>query len=67
LLSTAGLRPQFDKDIEADTQFAAYWVITNNWNEESRYEFWDPISATTLLVAVNEPNHGVFQWVKKHW
>jgi len=67
LLSTAGLRPQFDKDIEADTQFAAYWVITNNWNEESRYEFWDPISATTLLVAVNEPNHGVFQWEKKHW
>jgi HEPN domain-containing protein len=67
LLSTAGLRPQFDKDIEADTQFAAYWVITNNWNEESRYEFWDPVSATTLLVAVNEPNHGVFQWVKKHW
>jgi len=67
LLSTAGLRPQFDQNIKSDTQFAAYWVITNNWNEESRYEFWDPISAATLLDAVNEQNHGVFQWVKKHW
>jgi hypothetical protein len=66
-LSTAGLRPQFDQNIKSDTQFAAYWVITNNWNEESRYEFWDPISAATLLDAVNEQNHGVFQWVKKHW
>jgi len=67
LLSTAGLRPQFDADIKVDPQFAAYWAIVNNWSEESRYEFWDPISAATLLQAVNEPNHGVFQWVKKHW
>ncbi len=67
LLSTAGLRPQFDTDTRADPQFAAYWAIVNNWSEESRYEFWDPISAATLLQAVHEPNHGVFQWVKKHW
>ena len=67
LLSTAGLRPQFDKEITADTRFAAYWVIANNWNEESRYEFWDPMSAAKLLEAVNEPKHGVFQWVIKHW
>ena len=67
LLSTAGLRPQFNADTKADHQFAAYWAIVNNWSEESRYEFWDPISAATLLQAVGEPNHGVFQWVKKHW
>ena len=67
LLSIAGLRPQFDADTKADSQFAAYWAIINNWTEESRYEFWDPISAATLLQAVSEPNHGVFQWIKKHW
>lgn len=67
LLSTAGLRPHFDADTKADTQFAAYWAMVNNWSEESRYEFWDPISAASLLQAVHEPNHGVFQWVKKHW
>lgn len=67
LLSTAGLRPQFDADTKVDSQFAAYWAIVNNWSEESRYEFWDPISAASLLQAIQEPNHGVFQWVKKHW
>ena len=67
LLSTAGLRPQFDAYIKADPQFAAYWAIVNNWSEDSRYEFWDPISAATLLQAINEPAHGVFQWVKRHW
>lgn len=67
LLSTAGLRPQFDADTKADPLFAAYWAIVNNWSEDGRYEFWDPIAATTLLQAINEPDHGVFQWVKKHW
>lgn len=67
LLSVAGLLPQFKADAQADIEFAAYWAITSQWTEESRYEFWDPMSATTLLEAIHEPNHGVFQWVKKHW
>jgi len=67
LLSTAGLRPEFDAEIKADTQFAAHWAIVNNWSEESRYEFWDQISATTLLQSIIDPDHGVFTWVKKHW
>lgn len=67
LVATAGLRPQFDADTKADPQFATYWVITNNWSEESRYEFWDPISAATLLQAISEPSQGVFQWVTRHW
>jgi HEPN domain-containing protein len=67
LLATAGLLPQFNIDSKADPQLAAYWAITTKWNEESRYEFWDPMAAATLLEAVGEPNHGVFPWVKKHW
>jgi hypothetical protein len=67
LLSTAGLRPALDKDLKADTQFAAYWAIANNWSEESRYAFWDPCAAVSLIQAIHEPDHGVFQWVKKHW
>lgn len=67
LLNTAGLRPAFDADSKADTQLAAYWAIANNWSEESRYAFWDPFAAASLIQAVHEPNHGVFQWVKKHW
>lgn len=67
LVSMTGLRPQFDADVKADSQFAAYWAIVNNWSEESRYEVWDAITAATLLQAIHDPDHGVFQWVKKHW
>ena len=67
LLATDGLRPQFDVESKAKPQFAACWAIANNWSEESRYELWDPMAAASLLQAVSEPNHGVFQWVKKHW
>jgi hypothetical protein len=67
LLSAAGLLPQFTVDTKADPQFATFWAIANNWSEKSRYEIWDPISAASLVQAVADPNHGVFQWVKKHW
>jgi HEPN domain-containing protein len=67
LLSIAGLLPDFRADSKADTEFAASWAITSQWTEESRYEFWDTISAATLLKAIHEPNHGVFQWVTKRW
>ena len=67
LLGTAGLRPVFDADAKADPELAAYWAIANNWSEESRYAFWDPFAAASMIQAVHEPNHGVFQWVKKHW
>ena len=67
LLSTAGLLPQFNADIKADTQFAAYWALASKWSEDSRYEFWDPVAAATLVEAIHEPSHGVFRWVKKHW
>jgi hypothetical protein len=67
LLSISGLKPQFDIDAKTDPQFAASWAIVNNWSEDSRYEVWDPISTGTLIQAIRDPAHGVFQWVKKHW
>ena len=67
LLGTAGLLPQFKADTITDTQFAAYWGIVSKWTEASRYEIWDQVSAATLIQAINDPAHGVFQWVKKHW
>lgn len=67
LLGLAGLRPQFDADSGADPKLNAYWAIVTKWDEQSRYEFWDSLSAASLLAAINDPNNGVFQWVKKHW
>jgi HEPN domain-containing protein len=67
LLSTSGLRPEFDAEIKADRLFASYWPIVNNWNEQSRYQIWDQISTANLLKAIRDSKHGVFQWVKNHW
>lgn len=67
LLGLAGLRPQFDVDSRADSKLNAYWAIVTKWDEQSRYEFWDPVSAGSLLTAIDDPGNGVFQWVKKHW
>jgi HEPN domain-containing protein len=67
LVSIAGLRPQLDSDTKADPELATYWAIASNWSEASRYAFWDPMAAATMLHAVHDPAHGVFQWVKRHW
>ena len=67
LLSSAGLRSEFEQTTRSDPQFGAYYALASNWTEESRYAFWDPFAAAALVEAVAEPNHGVFQWIKKHW
>ena len=67
LLATAGLTIKFKQACTADHLLAAYWGVTSQWRETSRYELWDPMSAASMLHAINEPNHGVFQWVKQYW
>ena len=67
LLSVAGLKPYFDEDMRVNATLAAHWAIANNWSEESRYAFWDPFAAGSLLQAIADPTNGVFQWVRRHW
>ena len=67
LLGLAGLAQQFKLESGADPQLAAAWGVASKWTEESRYDMWDCISAANLLGAIADPDHGVYQWVKKHW
>jgi hypothetical protein len=67
LLNVAGLFPIFKEDAKNDSLFAAYWGITSKWNESSRYQFWDQFATLALIQSITDTNHGVFQWVKKHW
>ena len=67
LLSTAGLLPPFSADSKADPQLATAWGIASKWRDSSRYLVWDSISAGDLIQAIGDPQHGVFQWVKKYW
>jgi len=67
LLGTAGLTAPFESDSKLDPRLAASWGIVSNWTEASRYSLWDSVSAGSLIVAIADVDHGVFQWVKKHW
>jgi hypothetical protein len=67
LLGVAGLKSTFESEIKTNAALAAHWAIANNWTEESRYAFWDPFAAGSLLQSISDPTNGVFQWVKKHW
>jgi HEPN domain-containing protein len=67
LLNVAGLLFQLKEDAKSDPQLAAYWGIASKWNEASRYHLWDQVATATLIQSIQDPNHGVFQWVKKHW
>lgn len=67
LLKTAGLFPAFQVAQRGDPHLAAAWGVVSNWTEASRYEMWDPISTATLLAAIQNPQHGVLEWLKRHW
>lgn len=67
LISTAGLRPALQEELKNDSQFAAYWGIACKWNEQSRYCVTDSITAGHLIQSINDPDHGVLQWLKRHW
>lgn len=67
LMSISGLLPKLKADMKADPIFGSYWGIATKWSESSRYEFWDSVSAATLIRAIIDNDHGVFPWVKKHW
>ena len=67
LMATSGLLPDLKNDIKTDSVFGANWGVVTKWNESSRYEFWDPMAAASLIGAINDNDRGVFQWVKSHW
>jgi len=67
LLGTAGLKAQFDTDSKADPNLAAAWGIASQWTESSRYSLWDSVATASLINAIADQTHGVFQWIKKHW
>lgn len=67
LVKLAGLKWQLDDEKEKDAEFAANWGIAGSWNAASRYEFIDQYSAQITVEAVGHPDHGVMQWIRRHW
>ena len=67
LMNMSGLLPELKARMKEDAVFGSLWGVVSKWNESSRYEFWDPVSAATLLSAIVDEEHGVLPWLKTHW
>jgi hypothetical protein len=67
LVILADLEMVLDADRSVDPLFGANWDQAKNWREGSRYKRTNEASARDLHTAIIEPNHGVLQWIRKHW
>jgi HEPN domain-containing protein len=68
LLKRARLDQQHEAELKASTEFKAYWGITKDWNEESRYrESRLEREARELFEAITDPSHGVLTWISQYW
>jgi hypothetical protein len=67
VLGLAGVKKQLQDEMKTDAVLAAAWGVASKWNETSRYEMWDQFAAASMIRAVGDQNHGVLQWLKKHW
>ena len=67
LIGLAGLKQLLERQIAANTGFAANWGIVKDWAEGSRYESWTIGDAQYLISAIIHPTDGVLPWIKNHW
>lgn len=65
LLGVASLNAQLDKEIAANSAFAANWNTVREWTVESRYRI-SGLSGRDMYNAVSGTN-GVLQWIKARW
>lgn len=67
LLRTARLDHVYQQTIVADKAFESNWAVVKDWKESSRYREWNKCDATNLIAAVQDAQHGVLTWLRKHW
>jgi hypothetical protein len=67
LIGLAGLRENLDNDVKNDPQLGGNWGLSCTWSEESRYSAWDATNTAALISAISDPDHGVLQWLKRHY
>jgi HEPN domain-containing protein len=67
LLGLAGLKPDLEAAMRADTDLADNWDAVKEWTESSRYARSTKADAEELFEALTERKHGVLPWVKQRW
>ena len=67
LLEIAGLGFAFEQEAKNDAIFDKNWATVRDWTEDTRYESGGQLQAEGILAAINDPQHGVLQWLKRDW
>lgn len=67
LVRLAGLEKDRKDLAGKDKDFDMYWAIAKDWSEQSRYEEKQTADAQYLLESILNEEHGVMQWIKRHW
>ena len=71
LVTLAGLRTQFNLQINNNSQFQDNWSTikkTINWSEQLRYQMGkNQLEAQMMLLALTDTKNGILPWIKKHW
>ena len=64
LAKVALLEDDIKRASDSDAEFKARWDIVLEWKETSRYYTRTQRDADALIAAIDDPRHGVFQWLK---
>jgi HEPN domain-containing protein len=67
LFKLAGLKAEWDADIDTNRDLRKNWLIVENWKETARYQRKSRSDAEGLLQAITDPANGVLPWIKNHW
>ncbi|MFZ0563994.1 MAG: DNA-binding protein [Terriglobales bacterium] len=67
LANHARLSAAIEQSGKADPLFEANWAQVILWSEESRYETHIRAEAEQMMQAVENPDHGVMQCIKRYW
>ncbi len=67
LVKLAGLDADFGSARGANAVLEAYWAVTKDWKETSRYEEKTEPDARSLFQAITNDPDGVLRWIQTRW
>lgn len=67
LLTLAGLDKEFAGAQNESSALRDNWKIVRDWAERSRYFSKGEPQARELVLAVSDPQNGVFVWLQARW
>jgi hypothetical protein len=67
LVNLAGLDAEFGAARSANATLDAFWAVTKDWRETSRYEEKAEADARALYEAISHKPDGVYLWIRSRW